>query len=90
MGRKIKIRRDITVDEVRRARKKERDPKKKERLFAIEQLLNGKKRVEVALEFGVDESTVGRWIRDFNKNGLNGLKDKKKCGQPRKLTKDEE
>jgi transposase len=39
----------------------------------------------VAHIFGVDERTVRRWVRAFNRAGIDGLLDKPKPGRPRKI-----
>jgi len=50
------------------------------RQSAIKMIESGKTRKHIAQLFGVRESTVGDWVRAYNKYGLKGLKDKKRGG----------
>ena len=45
------------------------------RLRGINLIKSGKKQKEVALIFGVRDSTVSSWMNAYNAEGLKGLKD---------------
>lgn len=68
--------------------KKEKDPKVKERLLMIIHAKEGWVTREVAKAVKMSYGIVAYWIHRFNKEGIDGLKNKPKSGRPAKLEKD--
>jgi transposase len=56
------------------------------RLIAFTHLKKGKRIREAAEAVGVHETTLGGWIRNFKKEGIEGLKEKEGRGAKRKIT----
>jgi transposase-like protein len=50
-------------------------------------LLGNKKQIEIAREFGVGRSTIGKWLREYKQNGSINLNSKEK--RPRDWTAEE-
>lgn len=53
------------------------------RAKVILDLLKGKTNQQVATETGFNVCTIGIWRKNFKKNGINGLYDKKRTGRPK-------
>jgi transposase len=58
------------------------------RLYAIQQLMQGKKRREVAKNFNRDINTITQWVKRWNEGGIDALRSVKKPGRPKKLTEE--
>jgi putative transposase len=76
---------NATQSEMEAAIKCCRSRRENDRIRAMIALIMGIKREHVSRLFGVEARTVRRWIRSFNKSGLDGLIDKPKSGRPRKI-----
>lgn len=55
------------------------------RMLASEDLVNGMSQADVARKYGVYRSSVSRWVKRLEKEGKEGLKEKKAKGQSSKL-----
>jgi transposase len=75
MKKLIKTRRKATEDEKNRA--------------VQAALKQGKKVIEIAEILGRLPQTINRWIREYKKNGIAGLRAKKRSGRPSVLSKEE-
>ena len=74
----------VTNQQLLVACKKEKDPRKAKRLWAIYNLVvNNKSISEVAKIFDLCFNTVRNWYRRFKDHGLDGLGDKPRSGRPR-------
>jgi len=70
--------------------KQEKDAKVKERLQAVIWRLQKVKPSEIALRLRRDANTISRWIKNWNKQGYEGLLDKPRPGRPTILDLDEQ
>lgn len=59
------------------------------RFRAMIALMEGIQRETVAKIFGVSERAVRRWIRAFNEQGIDGLKEEPRTGRPRLITEEQ-
>ena len=75
MKKLIKTRRKATEDEKNRS--------------VQAALKQGKKVIEIAEILGRLPQTINRWIREYKKNGIAGLRAKKRSGRPSVLSKEE-
>lgn len=69
--------------------KKEKDARIKERLQAVSWRLDNISYTEIASRLKRHIDTVREWIRNWNKSGYEGLKDKPKSGRPTILNEKE-
>ena len=83
----MKLTAGISQEKVRKAYDKEKNVKVKQRLFIILKAFKIKSSYKIAELADTSHTKVQRWINRFNKQGFDGLKDKKRCGCPPKLTK---
>lgn len=58
------------------------------RLYAIYQIVNGAVSRDLEKIYNVSFKSVCNWVNEFNKHGLDGLKDKPKSGRKPKLSKE--
>ena len=85
MGQPLTITRDIDSDEFDRTLQRERHGSTVRRLQFIRLLLDGATVPEAAEQLGTPERTLRRWVHRFNAEGLEGLRDRDRPGQPTKL-----
>lgn len=64
--------------------------KERRRMCAGKDLLDGLSQMEVARKYGVNPSSVCRWKKKIQKEGIEGLKARKALGAPPKLSPDEQ
>ena len=57
------------------------------KLKVLNQYLNGEAKNALAVEYDIERSMIDSWLKRYEKDGYNGLIDKKK-GQPPKMKKD--
>ena len=63
------------------------DYKMYQRILAVKMVTLGRTRIEVANFLNVNRQTVGRWVKLYNENGIEGLEpDYSNCGQKCRLT----
>ncbi len=55
---------------------------KEEKLKYVQQLLSGRRCMEIEREEGIGHAVTNRWLRDYNNFGEKGLESKKKPGNP--------
>jgi len=85
---KLEITQDISGRDLEFFYKKEKDPKVKERLLMIIHAKEGWSIRDVAKRVKRSFKIVAIWMHRFNKEGINGLRNKPKSGRPTKLEKD--
>ena len=55
---------------------------KEEKLKYVKQMLEGKSCWEIEREDGINHSITNNWLKKYNENGIEGLENKKKPGNP--------
>jgi len=81
----IRLRKDIPLDDLKMALKKEKDAKVYRRLLGIIHLLEGGSRKEAEEKAQLSLNIFRNWIIRFNKFGISGLQSIKQTGRPRKI-----
>ena len=80
----LRITYPVTLEELKEALAREKNPKIRERIriiMHIKQGLSGRKTAKLT---GPSRDTISRWVKRFNKNGFDGLHDKpRKGGKPK-------
>ncbi len=87
MRNDIAIKPTHTPVELRRLAARARDAKQSRRLPSIAAALEGMSRAEAARVGGMDRQTLRDWVHRFNAQGPEGLKDNRRRGNPRRLSK---
>jgi transposase len=72
---------------INEAYKQEKDGRVKQRLLIILKSFGDKSSYQVAEEVNTSHTKVQRWVKRFNRKGVEGLKDKERKGRPAKLSK---
>ena len=72
---------------LRRLAARVKDAKQSRRLLSIAAALDGMRRAEAARVGGMDRQTLRDWVHGFNALGPDGLKDNRRRGNPRRLTR---
>ncbi len=78
----LPIRDDLGPRELRALARRERDGRVGARLHALAHALEGRNRGEAARLAGMDRQTLSDWVRRYNAQGVDGLRDRPKSGQP--------
>lgn len=87
------MRNDIAINpthtpaELRRLAARGKDAKQSRRLLSIAAALDGMSRAEAARLGGMDRQTLRDWVHRFDALGPDGLKDNRRRGNPRRLTR---
>ena len=55
---------------------------KEEKLKYVEQMLNGRSCWEIERADGINHSITNNWLKNYNEEGIKGLENKKKPGNP--------
>jgi putative transposase len=69
------------------AYKNEKDTRTKERMFLVKRVADGQIPSHVAAEIGKVRSWSYKWLERFEKEGIDGLKDKPRSGRPASIPK---
>jgi len=83
----LEITQNIPGHELESLYRKEKNPKVKERLLMILHAKEGRTSREIGNIIKKSFKTVTIWINRFNKEGIDGLKNKSKSGKPPKMNK---
>ena len=86
MGKAIEIRRDISSTQLREIARQTRDSSEARRALAMAQILDGKRRSEVAANSGVSLQIIRDWVFRFNQYGLSGLRHRYHTGPSCRLS----
>lgn len=86
---KLEITRNISGHDLEILYKKEKDLKVKERLLMLIHAKEGRTTREISKIVRKSYVSVCKWINRFNKDGIEGLKNKKKSGKPPKMNKEQ-
>jgi hypothetical protein len=84
-GHPLKLPPSIQDHDFEKLAKQERHARTQMRLMAFAHLKKGKRIRETAEAVGVHETTMGGWIRNVKKEGIEGLKEKEGRGAKRKV-----
>jgi transposase len=87
MPRVVEITPSHTPAELRRLAARSKDAKQSRRLLSIAAVLDGMSRAEAAKIGGMDRQTLRDWVHRFNAQGPAGLKDNRRPGNPRRLSR---
>lgn len=83
--KRIELRQDIDIQEIRKSAKKERNAKISRRMLAIAHLLEGGSLTEARKIACLSEMPMLRWTHRFNSEGIEGLRNRKLYGRPPKI-----
>jgi len=79
-----------TFEELTALSKAEKDSKLARRILAIRDVLALEYRKTICERYGLTRETLRRWVSRYDADGLDGLRDKKGAGRPRKLSPEAE
>lgn len=83
----MKITSKFSRELVKEAYNHEKDGRMKQRLLIILKSFGDKSSYEVADEVNTSHTKVLRWVKRFNKKGIDALQDKQRKGRPSRLSK---
>jgi transposase len=78
----VPIATERTPAELRAMARRERDGRVSARLLALASALDGMSRDEAARAAGMDRPTLRDWVRRYNAQGVEGLRDRPRPGRP--------
>ena len=78
------------LEEIRQERSKTNNKKEDRRLYVIELRILGYTNEEIVEKTDVNPRTILRWIKSYIENGVQGILNKKRQGNHRNLTYEEE
>jgi len=85
-ARGLPIRDDLSLSELRRLARQERDPAAARRMYAIANALEGRTRAEAARLAGIERQALRDAVVRYNAEGLKGLYNRRRPPRPGKLT----
>jgi transposase len=71
-----------TIEELKRAVRRERDGRVRDRIRAVVKAVQGRTAKEAAADLGVSPRAVQMWVGRYNRGGLANLPDAPRPGQP--------
>lgn len=71
-----------TIEQLRRAARRERDGRVRDRIRAVVKAMQGRTAKEAAADLGVSPRAVQMWVGRYNRGGLADLPDAPRSGQP--------
>jgi len=80
----------LTPDELAKIAKKEPNPRVRQRLLAVRLVVMGNTVPKAAKAVGLKQRQSRNWIHRFNAEGVDGLRDRQRPGQPVKLPRQKE
>ncbi len=89
MGAAVQLRTDYSAGDLLKLAQGSKDGGQARRLLALAAILDGKKRKEAASIGAMDRQTLCRCVHRFNKEGPDGLIDRKPPGVPRRLSENQ-
>ena len=90
MPRPLTIDTMLSPDELAKFAKKEPNPRVRQRLLAVRLVVMGNNIPQAAKAAGLKQRQTRNWIHRFNAEGINGLRDRPRPGQPVKLPRQKE
>jgi putative transposase len=85
MGRKVKVLQNYTPEEVKAFFDKDDKYKIGLRLYAVYQVSLGKSSRQLEELYNTSFKQIRNWVNNFDNNGIEGLRDKKRSGRPARL-----
>ena len=82
MGVALKVAGELSVADLKNAANTERHPKVRERILIVRAILGGSTVPEAGAAFSLSERQIRTWVHRYNQDGLAGLRDRPKPGQP--------
>lgn len=76
---------NVSMNVLKKADKREKNPKAKIRLLAAKMRKKGKTIEDISKELDIPVMTLTNWFKKIGKEGINGIYDKKQTGRPAKL-----
>ena len=86
MGKALRIETDLTTREFRRLIRCESDGRVRQRLAGMLHLLQGKTVPQAAEAIQLNERKLRNWVHRFNREGIDGLRDRPRPGRRAFLT----
>ena len=90
MSRPLTVQTSLTPDELAKIAKKEPNPRVRQRLLAVRLVVMGNTVPKAAKAVGLKQRQSRNWIYRFNAEGVDGLRDRQRPGQPVKLPRQKE
>ena len=90
MSRPLIVQTSLTPDELAKIAKKEPNPRVRQRLLAVRLVVMGNTVPKAAKAVGLKQRQSRNWIHRFNAEGVDGLRDRQRPGQPVKLPRQKE
>ena len=90
MSRMLTVQTNLTPDDLAKIAKKETNPRVRQRLLAVHLVVMGNTVPQAAKAVGLKQRQSRNWIHRFNEEGLHGLRDRPRPGQPVKLPRQKE
>jgi transposase len=84
-GRKRSVAQSIHEIDFKKLAKTASHPRERMRYLAFAHIRDGKSNSEIALMLKIHRMTITDWIKKFNEEGINGLKEKEGRGAKQKL-----
>lgn len=84
------IRRENTSAKLRQIARYCKNSLQASRLFAIADILDGKSRIEASQSNGMSIKSLCFWVKRYNKEGIEGLRDRLRSGRRKVLTVEQE
>jgi transposase len=85
MRRPLQVETELTGRDLARLARSERDARVRQRLLAIRLVVMGHTVPQAAPVVGLKERQVRNWVHRFAAEGLKGLRDRPRPGQPKRL-----
>ena len=85
MGAALKVTGTLSVVDLKRAAAAESHPKVRERILIVRHVFAGNSVPQTSMAFSLGERQIRVWIHRYNREGLAGLRDLPKPGQPAHL-----
>ena len=90
MSRMLAVQTNLKPDDLEKIAKKEPNPRVRQRLLAVRLVVMGNTVPQAAKAVGLKQRQSRNWIHRFNEEGLHGLRDRPRPGQPVKLSRQKE
>ena len=88
-GKRVVVTRDVSFEELEKRYKAEKNSRVKLRILIVWRVKEGISTTRLEEELHVHHSTVSTWVKRFNEEGFDGLKDQSKSGRPPKISHEE-
>jgi transposase len=90
MPRPLTVHINLSPNELAKIANKEPNPRVRQRLLAMRMVVMGNNVPQAAKAVGLKQRQTRNWIHRFNAEGVDGLRDRPRPGQPAKLSRQKE